>query len=349
MGALVLLEEAYNMDSSIQLVLNENSNFPPDDELLDVLGMGAKQQSGFLTNELRDVKVPTMTNQECKNYYGSASVTNKMLCAGFKEGEKDACQGDSGGPLVKIEGNKHIQVGIVSWGIGCAQKNNPGVYSRVSEEIDWMRGIICDDWGVESNLCGPPTPTPPTPTPPPVPEPSSCDLGTSEINLNFKFDDYSEDIFWSITDYENPKDLIAEEEFYDNSLHSAQETIELCNGNCYAVNIYDRFGDGLCCKEGQGGYEILVQNQAVLSGDKFEFSVTKKLCLDENGAFVSGNGGGNGDDDDDCKDETGFFFIKNKERQCNWAGDKKTQKRCKKNTADGKKVKQICKKTCGKC
>jgi len=225
------------------------------------------------------------------------------------------------------------------------------VYSRISEEIDWMRGIICDDWNVESDLCVPPTPTPPTPTSQPVPQPSSCDSETSKINLNFQFDDYSEDIFWKISDYDNRKDVIAEEELYGNSLDSAQETIELCNDNCYAVNIFDHYGDGLCCKEGQGGYEILVQNQVVLSGDKFKFSVTKKLCLDQNGAFVSdnGDGDGDGDDDDNCKDETGSFLIKNRERDCNWASDRKTQKRCRKKTVGGIKIKQICKKSCGKC
>merc|ERR1712183_151485 len=103
--------------------------------------MGTKKENGSLAGELRDVKVPAMKNQECKNYYGSY-ITNKMLCAGYKEGKKDACSGDSGGPLVKINGNKHIQVGIVSWGGGCANANNPGVYARVSEEINWMRSII---------------------------------------------------------------------------------------------------------------------------------------------------------------------------------------------------------------
>ena len=40
-----------------------------------------------------------------------------MICAGVAGGGKDACEGDSVGPLV-VGGQL---VGIVSWGVGCAE------------------------------------------------------------------------------------------------------------------------------------------------------------------------------------------------------------------------------------
>jgi len=49
-----------------------------------------------------------------------------MICAGVPGGGKGACQGDSGGPLV-VAGQL---VGIVSWGVGCAEPDYPGVYSN---------------------------------------------------------------------------------------------------------------------------------------------------------------------------------------------------------------------------
>ena len=63
-----------------------------------------------------------------------------MICAGYKQGGKDACQGDSGGPFICEGQNKEaILTGIVSWGIGCARANNYGVYARVTKILDWIK------------------------------------------------------------------------------------------------------------------------------------------------------------------------------------------------------------------
>lgn len=53
-------------------------------------------------------------------------------------------QGDGGGPLIcaakdeSYGGKKYLQVGIVSWGIGCGDENVPGVYSSVLANSQWI-------------------------------------------------------------------------------------------------------------------------------------------------------------------------------------------------------------------
>ena len=51
-------------------------------------------------------------------------------------------QGDSGGPMVLQQDDHWVLGGVTSWGIGCAEVNRPGVYTRISEFLDWINKII---------------------------------------------------------------------------------------------------------------------------------------------------------------------------------------------------------------
>ena len=66
-----------------------------------------------------------------------------MICAGLPEGGKDSCQGDSGGPFVcKNDDDKPVLTGVVSFGIGCALADYPGVYARVTAVLDWVKANL---------------------------------------------------------------------------------------------------------------------------------------------------------------------------------------------------------------
>ncbi|MPC49346.1 Chymotrypsinogen B [Portunus trituberculatus] len=102
-----------------------------------VTGWGTESFQGTPSPVLLEVELPLLTTTECRQYLGR-NITDNMLCT-YEEG-KDACQGDSGGPLTWKDGaGQYYLVGVVSWGIGCADKHVPGVYAKVMRYTDWIQ------------------------------------------------------------------------------------------------------------------------------------------------------------------------------------------------------------------
>lgn len=69
-------------------------------------------------------------------------VSDTTICAGDMAGGKDACQGDSGGPLFVTSEGRYVQIGIVSWGEGCARPKLPTIYTRVASHADWIKKAV---------------------------------------------------------------------------------------------------------------------------------------------------------------------------------------------------------------
>lgn len=102
-----------------------------------ITGFGRTQQAGELAEMLRMAKVPLVDDETCNKAYGN-KLTARMICAGFPQGGIDACQGDSGGPLSCLYDGRWYLTGVVSWGVGCAQPNSYGVYTKVQVLNDWL-------------------------------------------------------------------------------------------------------------------------------------------------------------------------------------------------------------------
>ncbi|KAK9758611.1 Trypsin [Popillia japonica] len=103
-----------------------------------VTGWGATESAGQVSNVLREVDVPVISNMDCRNTGYGRRITDNMICAGYPQGQKDACQGDSGGPMHIVNNSLYSIIGVVSWGEGCAQANYPGVYTRVNRYLTWI-------------------------------------------------------------------------------------------------------------------------------------------------------------------------------------------------------------------
>ena len=52
------------------------------------------------------------------------------------------CQGDSGGPLVCRRHNKWVQYGIASFSTADNPADVPGIFTRVSAYVDWIKLIM---------------------------------------------------------------------------------------------------------------------------------------------------------------------------------------------------------------
>ncbi|KRY23879.1 Serine protease 30 [Trichinella patagoniensis] len=105
----------------------------PWGEMCFVSGWGLTRESGKPSSKLRQVEIPILQNSNCPFI-----DADDMFCAGDMSGGKDSCQGDSGGPLVCKLNDTFVQMGIVSFGDGCARKDHPGIYTKVPHYVKWI-------------------------------------------------------------------------------------------------------------------------------------------------------------------------------------------------------------------
>jgi len=268
---IMKLDQPVNTSIYPPIGLNRENNVPADGEELTVIGFGTLNQGGYTPSRLQEVNVNYVSTETCKGSYGGDVKDATMFCAGTGGG-KDSCQGDSGGPIfTNMEPIQ--QVGIVSWGRGCAQELYPGVYSRISGEYDWIKAQICsiasdrpayctddnDNLGIASGSdqasgLGPLPTSASTPIPTSAPTPIP---GNFLVRLEIFYDNYPDEVGWTFE--QSGQILLSQDQGSITSKGGQQYEVRLNSGDA-TFTITDSYGDGICCRNSIGsgqGYTII--------------------------------------------------------------------------------------------
>lgn len=314
-----------NNPRSIGVALNFEESVPQVGNDLRVMGFGDTDPNfPFVEPEIiQEVAVPYVTNAVCNepNRY-DGEITDQMLCAGVTDvGGKDACQGDSGGPIVLRTTDSSNQVvdeivGVVSWGIGCAQAQYPGVYSRVSQNTDWIVEKSCDDLQTDADFC-----------PARRRRQLQDEVCDNELVVTVKTDDRADQTSWKLLDASGT--VVKKRKFMVNNFEYEHAPICLPAG-CYEFELKDQQNNGIS----NGGFYKGELNGAEIffgAGDSFGQFGRASFCTDGSSAPPT-------EPPLECVDEL---------PRCSKLEKGNTRRKCRRKR-NGEKLFNICKATCAK-
>ncbi|XP_078658685.1 plasminogen-like isoform X2 [Branchiostoma floridae x Branchiostoma belcheri] len=142
--ALIQLANDATLNDYVKTICLAPNSLPHPGTACYVTGWGDTGAGSGRSLVLRHARVSIIDTHTCNSaIWYNGIVTENQLCAGHPGGGVDSCQGDSGGPLVcEQPDGRWIQVGVTSWGWGCAQPNRPGVYTKLDNFFTWIHHTI---------------------------------------------------------------------------------------------------------------------------------------------------------------------------------------------------------------
>ncbi|CAB9525421.1 Coagulation factor IX (Fragment) [Seminavis robusta] len=255
---VVKINQAMVGKQPVALASNKESHNPTIGDKLAVMGFGATREDGGNSPIMRYAELDYIPHDICAQSYTTIGVgvdEPTEFCSGARG--KDSCQGDSGGPVVDESG---VQVGTVSWGVGCARPGLYGVNARVSAAYDWIQLQICE---LSDN------------------PPATCfDTNNDNDNNNndmrnngtiisnqmeapllaltidILYDAYPAEVTWTLVDEKSGEVAASGQGLENNAGRLVSRTIFNLQVGSYRFQINDSLGDGLCGDQGCGFFQI---------------------------------------------------------------------------------------------
>ncbi|XP_012493436.1 PREDICTED: serine protease 42 [Propithecus coquereli] len=147
--AILKLLYSVNFTSNIQPICIPRETFQVEaGTKCWVTGWGKTKEVENLPAEiLQEVEVQVIRYEKCnemmqKILSSARDIVQKGMLCGYGGKGKDSCQGDSGGPMACEYNDTWVQVGIVSWGIGCGREGIPGVYTEIAFYSKWLVAVV---------------------------------------------------------------------------------------------------------------------------------------------------------------------------------------------------------------
>jgi len=113
-------------------------------------------------------------------------------------------------------------------------------------------------------------------------------ISTGIVQVNITTDYYPTETSWHIASTRNPYEFLMSGGNYSDqfTLYTKSKSLLSC-GEIYTFSIYDSFGDGICCFEGNGYYSVTVEGYLVLEGGEFGESEHKEFIVDTNSTWTT--------------------------------------------------------------
>lgn len=137
-SAVLKLDQPVSGIEPIRVASEDQNRFETPGRDLVVTGWGTTAKDPppeEFPERMRKAMVPVVSDSRTADIYNRnvKRFYPPLMVAAGGEG-RDTCIGDSGGPMFdRTDSGAFVQVGITSFGLGCAEEDIPGVYTEVND------------------------------------------------------------------------------------------------------------------------------------------------------------------------------------------------------------------------